>query len=283
MTLLKKIRSLIFPETFEIKNASQASKSRVKYLIAFSFVGFVLLWQTVAMIVVIFKPELHPFVPSPNETLIASFNLLSSGDYWLDIAITNYRVLLGFGLAVITAVPIGILLGTFPQLEGMSGPIMNFGRYIPVAAIVPLLIVWAGVGDLQKILVLYVGTFFQLLVLVTDSVRRVPLLYVDSAVTLGANTGKVLFKVILPAAMPQIYDSCRVSVGLTWSYILIAEIVASSQGIGSSIIRSQRYLQMDNIFVSIIILGILGLIYDRFFTYSRDLVFPWAIEERSSK
>ena len=278
LRIIKTLSSLLF--SFNIKSLGHTNRKYTTFLAFFSFVILFLLWQLISMAVVKIKPELQVFVPSPAKTFNAAIHLLTDSDYWFDIMITNYRVLSGFGLAVITAIPLGVIMGAFPRLEGIAGPITDFGRYIPVAAIVPLLIVWAGVGDLQKILLLYIGTFFQLLVLVTDAVRRVPVLHIDSAMTLGAGKKDVIMKVILPASLPQIYDACRVSVGLTWSYILLAEIVASNKGIGYSIIRSQRYLQMDNIFVNIIILGILGLLYDRAFTHTRGSIFPWAIERR---
>jgi NitT/TauT family transport system permease protein len=213
---------------------------------------------------------------------MSAFKMLRSGSFWKDLAITNYRVIVGFLLSVATAVPLGVLLGAYPQLTGIAGPVSNFGRYLPVAALVPLLILWAGVGDQQKILVLYVGTFFQLLVLTTDAVRRVPLQHLDSAATLGANSWSMVVRVLVPAAMPQIYDACRVAVGLTWSYVLVAEIVASEHGLGASIIRSQRFLQTDRIVFTIIVLGLLGLFYDLCFTTPRNWLFPWAIEEREN-
>lgn len=262
------------------KKTDQQTNITRKLMVILSFLGVLILWQIIAVIIASVKPELNIFFPSPQKTFTAACRLLAAGDYWTDIMITNYRVLLGFGLSVVTAIPLGILMGTFPGFRGMLGPLTDFIRYIPVATLVPMLIVWAGVGDLQKILLLYIGTFFQMLVLVTDAVRRVPIFYIDSAMTLGANSRNIITKIILPASLPQIYDACRVSIGLTWSYVLLAEIVASERGIGYYIIRSQRFLQMDNIFVSIIILGLVGLMYDMFFIYTREIFFSWALDER---
>jgi len=107
--------------------------------------------------------------------------MIGSSGFWQALAISNFRVVAGFTLAAFVAIPLGVFLGSFPRAAGAMAPIMDFGRYLPVPALVPLSIIWAGVGDLQKILVLFIGCFFHLLVMVTDSIRRVPQLHVDSA------------------------------------------------------------------------------------------------------
>lgn len=253
-----------------------------RYLLAVLGFGiFLLFWGILSFLVKTRSSELAIFLPSPFQVLKTGTEMLSSSDFWYAVLITNLRVIGGFLLGALLAIPVGVMLGTIPKLDRLASPISNFGRYIPIPAIVPLLIVWAGVGDLQKILLLSIGTFFQVLVLVTDAVRRVPSLHIDSALTLGAGWRKIISKVIFPASLPQIYDACRVGIGLTWSYLLVAEIVASENGLGYFIIRSQRFLQTDRIFFTIIVLGILGLIYDQAFTRSRQWFFPWAQEERS--
>jgi NitT/TauT family transport system permease protein len=229
-----------------------------------------------------YTPERAIFLPTPSQVVDMGIRMTSTAEFWTAMAVTNFRVIAGFFLGAFLAIPLGLLLGSFSQLEGVASPVSDFGRYIPVPALVPLLIVWAGVGDLQKILLLTIGTFFQVLVLVTDAVRRVPIMHVDSALTLGISQTRAILRVLLPASLPQIYDACRVGIGLTWSYVLVAEIVASEEGLGYIIIRGQRYLQTDRIFFAIIVLGILGLLYDRAFTISRRRLFPWAVEERNT-
>lgn len=247
---------------------------------ACGFACFLIIWGLLALMMRMYFPERSIFLPGPLQVLNAGIQLMSTSDFWKSMALTNLRVLGGFIIGAGVAIPIGLLLGSSPDLEGIASPVSDFGRYIPVPALVPLLIIWAGVGDLQKILLLSIGTFFQVLVLVTDAVRRVPLMHVDSALTLGTSQAHVVSRVILPASLPQIYDACRVGVGLTWSYLLVAEIVASENGLGYIIIRGQRFLQTDKIFFTIVVLGLLGLLYDRAFTISRRWLFPWALEER---
>ena len=246
------------------------------------FVCFVLMWALAAFVIQQWAPERAILLPTPLQVLLKGIEMLGTREFWVAMAVTNMRVVAGFVLAAILAIPFGVMLGSFSQLERLASPISDFARYVPVPALVPLLIVWAGVGDFQKILLLAIGTFFQILVLVTDAVRRVPIMHVDSALTLGESQMGVVLRVLVPASLPQIYDACRVGVGLTWSYLLVAEIVASEQGLGYIIIRGQRFLQTDRIFVTIVVLGILGLCYNRLFTVSRDRLFRWALEERTA-
>lgn len=218
------------------------------------------------------------FFPSLSRVVAVGGSMLASREFWWAVLISNLRVMGGFILAAVLAIPLGVYLGAFPRAAGFVAPITDFGRYLPVPALVPLSIIWAGVGDFQKVLVLLIGTFFHILVMVTDSIRRVPQLHVDSALTLGSTPMRVLLRVLVPASLPQIFDACRVGVALTWSYLLVAELVASEVGLGSLIIRGQRFLQTDQIFFVIFVLGFLGLLYDRIFTMLRPRLFAWAQE-----
>ncbi|MBI4472207.1 MAG: ABC transporter permease [Acidobacteria bacterium] len=244
-----------------------------------SVAGLLALWELGARAVATGEGP-AVFFPGLSRVLAAGTELIGSSDFWWAMWVSNLRVLLGFLSAALFAIPIGVFLGAFPRAAGFVAPITDFGRYLPIPALVPLSIIWAGVGDFQKILLLFIGTFFHILVMVTDSIRRVPQLHVDSAMTLGANPIRVVLGVLVPASLPQIFDACRVGVALTWSYLLVAELVASQAGLGALIIRSQRFLQTDRIFFTIFILGFLGLLYDRFFTILRPRIFAWAQEGR---
>ena len=184
-------------------------------------------------------------------------------------------MLLGFLAAALFALPLALLVVHWRTFGLFLSPALDFARYIPVPALVPLSIIWIGVGESQKVAVLFVGTFFQLLVMTADAVRRVPLYHTESALTLGVPRRNLALSVLLPAASPQIYDACRVCIGLTWSYVMVAELVASERGIGYGIIRAQRFLQTDQIIVSVIALGLIGIAYDRIFVSTKALWFPW--------
>lgn len=239
--------------------------------------SLLMLWAAAAIVVGAMVPRLQVFFPGPIQVASTFAEMIQTPDFWRAFLASNFRVLCGFFLACLFGIPLGLVAGAHERTLKLVGPAMDFGRYIPVAAIVPVLILWAGVGDLQKILLLAIGTFFQVFVLVADAVRRVPQTHIDSARTLGVTRREILLRVHLPASAPEIFDACRVGIGLTWSYLLVAEVVAAQEGLGYVIIRSQRFLQTDRIFVTIIVLGILGLAYDRVFTACRSPLFPWAV------
>jgi NitT/TauT family transport system permease protein len=245
---------------------------------AVAIAALLILWETVARIIAASGGP-STFFPGVFQVLATGSSMVMTKEFWWAFLASNLRVLAGFILAASLAVPLGVFLGAFPRAGGFVAPVTDFGRYLPVPALVPLSIIWAGVGDLQKILVLLIGTFFHILVMVTDSIRRVPQLHVDSALTLGATPIRVVLRVLLPASLPQIFDACRVGVALTWSYLIVAELVASEVGLGALIIRAQRFLQTDRIFFTILVLGLLGLLYDRAFTALRPRLFAWAQEE----
>lgn len=246
-----------------------------------SFATLILLWQAIAVYIEYSSPELVTFLPSPWKVVVTGGEMLVTSSFWHAMLLSNVRVLAGFTLSTALAVPLGIWLGAFPKYRGVAGPISDFGRYIPVAAVIPLMILWAGTGELLKTLVLFLGTFFPLVVMITDNVRRVPIEYVDSALTMGARTKHVVLGVLLPAAAPAIYDSLRAGMGLTWSYLMMAEIVAAENGLGFIINYSQKFLRTPQIFFVIIVLGILGLIYDLFFVVTRRILFRWTNDQRS--
>jgi NitT/TauT family transport system permease protein len=159
-------------------------------------------------------------------------------------------------------------------------PVLDFCRYVPVAAIVPLSILWLGVEERQKVTILATGTFFQALVLVVDAIKRVPNAYLEAGLTLGVAGNGLARRVLFPAAWPAIFDACRVCVGLTWSYLLVAELVAAELGLGYQIIRAQRFLRADQIFFLIGVLGVIGFCYDRLLLKARRYAVPWEMTER---
>ena len=237
-------------------------------------------WWLAAAMVAARHPHLARFIPGPGEVFRTISVLLSSPDFWNALWVSNRRVLVAFAASAILGVPLGVWIGAFPRFRGLAGPITDFARYVPVAAIVPAAVLTAGTGEEVKVLILFLGTFFQLVVMVSDVVLRVPIEYIESALTLGAKTRSLLWRVLAPAAGPGIYDAMRVSIGFTWGYLTIAELVAAERGLGQLIIHSQRFLRSSEMFAVIVVLGTLGLVYDRFFVLTRNRFFGWSFGER---
>ena len=173
--------------------------------------------------------------------------------------------------------PLGLLIGINKHAEAAIEPFIDFIRYMPVAGFIPLCILWLGIGDAQKIAIIFIGTFFQLVPMVMNATSSIPAAYLDTSRTLGAPDLYILRRVIVPNALPDIYDALRVCIGIAWTYLVVAEIVAASTGIGHVIIEAQRYLKTSHIFVGIVTVGILGLFTDYLFKVMRSKLFPWTV------
>ena len=186
------------------------------------------------------------------------------------------RITIGFAISTALALPIGILIGTYRAAEAAIEPSVDFIRYMPAVAFVPLTIVWVGVDESQKWLIIFIGTFFQQVLLVMDNVKRVPREYVDIGHTLGMKDHAVLRRVVLPAAAPAIWDTLRITLGWAWTWLVVAELVAASEGLGHSIVVAQRFFQTETIFLGIIVIGLLGLIMDQAMKYTGKRLFRWA-------
>jgi NitT/TauT family transport system permease protein len=215
------------------------------------------------------------FLPTPGRVLQAGLDLFVEFDFTTDILNSTYRVMLGFFIAAVLGVPIGLLMGTFKAAEALIEPIMGFIRYMPASAFIPLFILWLGIGDVEKVAIIFVGSFFQLVLMVAVVAKNVHKDMLETAYTLGARPVQVIRKVLLPASLPGILDTLRIIVGWAWTYIVVAELVASSSGIGYMIISAQRMLRTASIIFGILTIGMLGLITDFGFKWLHRKLFPW--------
>lgn len=215
------------------------------------------------------------FLPAPFNVVKNILNGFITGTIWPDMWISIYRIMLGFLLAVVIGIPLGILIGTFKSVEAFLQPVAEFIRYMPVPAFIPLIMMWVGIGENAKIAVIFVGIFFQLILMVADDVRLVPNDLLNAGYTLGASNRQSIFKILIPAMMPKLMDTLRVLLGWAWTYVTVAELVAANSGLGYSILKAQRFLKTDSIFAGILIIGFLGLIFDRILGYLNKRIFYW--------
>ena len=215
------------------------------------------------------------FLPTPGRVFQAGIDLFSELGFTTDVLNSVYRVMMGFVVAAVIGVPIGLFMGTFKVAEALTEPVVGFVRYMPASAFIPLFILWLGIGDLEKIAIIFVGSFFQLVLMVAVVAKNVHKDMLETAYTLGAKRFQVIRRVLLPASLPGIVDTLRIIVGWAWTYIIVAELVASASGIGYMIISSQRMLRTGNIIFGILTIGMLGLITDFFFKWLYHRLFPW--------
>lgn len=207
------------------------------------------------------------YMPSPIKVTIALYTLFVDFNFINDVAISITRVSVAFAIAALMAIPLGILISSFRIIGAMQEPVIDLIRYLPVPALVPLTVIWLGIGETSKIALLWMGTFFQLVLLVADGARRVPGEYVEICYTLGAKSREILRWIILPAQMPTLVDNLRITLGWCWSYVIIAEIVAANSGIGHVIWISRRFGKTPEVMAGVLTIGIIGLASDQVIRY----------------
>jgi NitT/TauT family transport system permease protein len=217
------------------------------------------------------------FLADPITMLKDGWELLTRFGFAYDIAVTIWRVVGGFVLAALVAVPLGILMGAYKPVEAFFEPFVSFARYLPASAFVPLLILWAGIGETQKLLVIFIGSVFQIVLMVAVAVGQTRRDLVEAAYTLGASPQGVVRRVLIPANAPEIAEILRLVLGWAWTYVIVAEFIGSASGIGHMIIESQALLATGQMIFGIIVIGLIGLISDFLFKWLNQRLFPWRL------
>ena len=239
---------------------------------ALGFVIFVILWITARQLDL--APKL--LLPGPGDVLARLVKLAGDGTLTGDMASSVWRITVGFLAATAIAIPIGVLIGTYRIAEAFIEPFVDFVRYMPVVSFVPLTMVWLGIDDTQKFAIVFIGTFFQEVLLVMDNTKRVPMELVNIGRTLGMRDAGVLLRIVVTSAAPFIWDTLRISLGWAWTWVVVAELVAATSGLGYRTNVAIRFGQMDTIIGYLIVLGILGLITDQVMKSVGRALFRWA-------
>ena len=236
------------------------------------FLVFLLIWSAVT-----FGGLVSPtFLASPLTMLREGILLFTEYNFLNDIGMTVWRVMGGFILASIVAVPLGIAMGAWKPVEAFFEPFVSFCRYLPASAFIPLLILWAGVGETQKLLVIFIGSVFQITLMVAVTVGGARKDLVEAAYTLGSSNTGIVKRVLIPGAAPGIAETLRLVLGWAWTYVIVAELIGSSSGIGHMITDSQALLNTGQIIFGIIIIGLIGLVSDFIFKTINRRMFEWS-------
>jgi len=215
-------------------------------------------------------------LPSPTD-VVRAFPVLHFEEALVRSAIASlYRVFAGFLLSALVAIPLGLLMGTFPKVKHFFAPVLDPLRFLPISALVPLFIVWFGIDDLQKIVFLFVGTIVYLLPLVVEAVENVDEVYLQTATTLGATRSQLVWSVLIPASLPAIGEALRVMNGIGWTYVILAEVINAQYGLGALITVAGKRSHIDQIFALVIVILAIGVVTDWIIRVINKKLFFWA-------
>jgi NitT/TauT family transport system permease protein len=228
------------------------------------------------------------YLPAPHEVARALYTAFTTpparaGDYWLhESLLQSAKVIFwGFLWSALLGVPLGILCGTFRLIARLSEPFIDFVRYMPAPVFGALAVSILGLGDEPKIAIIFLGTFFQMVLVVANTTRTVEVALLHAAQTLGANNRQLLFKVVVPGALPALYRDMRILIGWAWTYLVVAELIGEKSGLSAFIYQQQRYRHFDNVYAAIAIIGVAGLLVDQSLAYLARFFFPWESGNRS--
>lgn len=245
---------------------------------ALGIVTVVLAWTITSRL----GPAEGSFFPGPVRTLSSAYTLFVQHSFLSDVAASAARIATAFTLSAVLAIPLGILMSSFKPIGAFLTPVIDFTRYVPVPALLPIFVLWFGIGETSKLLILFAGTFFQLILLVIDDADSVSHLKFDTARTLGAPTPALLRDVLLPAMLPRLFNNLRVTLGWCWTYLVIAELIAVETGMGHVIKEAQRFNAADVLIVACATMGLIGLFTDLMLRRVHRLLFPYAARASSS-
>jgi NitT/TauT family transport system permease protein len=217
------------------------------------------------------------FLADPITMVKDGIYLLTDQGFAYDIGMTIWRVLGGFVMATLVAVPLGVAMGAYKPIEALLEPFVSFARYLPASAFVPLLILWSGIGEMQKLLVIFIGAVFQIILMIAVAVAATRRDLVEAAYTLGAKDSGIVRRVLIPANAPDIAEILRLVLGWAWTYVIVAEMIGASSGIGYMIINSQALMATGQIIFGIIVIGVIGLISDFAFKSLNRKLFAWRL------
>lgn len=222
------------------------------------WVSLVLLWYAIRYSGLI-KPGL---VPTPGEVAARLWWLLTEQRFLLDMYMSTQRVLLGVAFGILCAVPVGFLLGWYKPVRGFVDPLINFFRALPPIALIPLVIVYFGIGEAAKVVILFYAAFFSGVIVMYEGISQISPIYIRVARTLGANDVEIFARVIVPLAVPHVLTALRVALGVAWATLVASELIAAQRGLGAVIQDASSFFQLDTIYAGIITIGFIALVMD---------------------
>jgi NitT/TauT family transport system permease protein len=228
------------------------------------------------------EPANPIFLPAPHKVAKALYTAFTTepartGDLWLHQSVWHSIQIIfwGFVASAVIGVPMGVLAGAIPSLSRLIEPFIDFIRYMPAPAFGALCVAVLGLADGPKIAIIFIGTFFQMVLVIANTTRQLDMSLIEAAQTLGANRRQLLTRVVVPGILPNLYNDLRILLGWAWTYLIIAELIGAMSGISYFINQQGKYRNYENVFAGIIIIGVVGLVTDQVLGRLRPVLFPW--------
>lgn len=235
------------------------------------WIAFLAFWQVTSQM------GLAPdrLYPGPGAVFSSLQELFLEKAFFSDVLASVRRIAISFASAVLIALPLGLLMGSFARVDSILNPLLGAWRYLPAPAFIPLLLMWLGTGDGQKITLLVMGVVFFLVIMLADVTRQTPRVLIETAKTLGGGRRIIIWTVLFRNSLPGYVDTFRQMLAVSWTYLVVAEIVAATDGIGAMMMRAKRFVHVDDIMAGIVTIGVLGLLFDALFRLIYRKCFPY--------
>ena len=228
------------------------------------------------------SPANPVYLPAPHEVATALYTSFTTppvrrSETWFHQSIWHSVTIIfwGFFYSCLLGVPLGVLCGAYKPVSYLAEPFVEFARYFPAPAFGALAVAILGIHDAPKVAIIFIGTFFQMVLVIANTTRRLDTRYVEAALTLGANRMRLLWQVVVPGILPDLYKDLRILLGWAWTYLIVAELIGTSSGITWFITQQARYKNFDMVFAALIILGVIGLVTDLLLERMGRRLFPW--------
>jgi sulfonate transport system permease protein len=214
-------------------------------------------------------------LPGPNAVLAAFGDLIRDGSLVKHIGVSVQRVVLGYGLAIVAALPLALLFALMPRLRAFFEPLLDFLRQIPPLAMLPLLILWLGIGETQKVGIILLACFFPIFLSALGGIAQADPKLIEVGHSCGLSRREILLRIVLPASLPAVVIGLRIGLGYSWRALVGAELIASSAGLGYLIVDAENLARTDIVLVGVLVIGVLGLIADMLAKRAIEWTAPW--------
>ncbi|MGD8387101.1 MAG: ABC transporter permease [Desulfobacteraceae bacterium] len=241
------------------------------YISIASFVFFMLTWEIFCRLGFI-EPI---FLPAPSLIVLRAVKMVDQGTLFVHVLASTRRVMVGFMVSSLVAIPFGIFLGSSRKFKAVFDPLISLLRPLPSMSWIPISLLWLGITETQKYSIVFMGSFAPSLLYIIEATRGIDPILISAAQNLGASRWDVMKEVILPGALPQIIAGLKVMLGIAWTCIISAELVAAEEGLGFLIMNAKEYFQTDTIFLGMLLISLTVIVIDVTFRMIEGKILPW--------